>query len=268
MTLGRRSTQRRMTTLTTFRCSSADPGEWRRAGRGFPSLRAPPGQRSRPLRLCGQRRGWGLHRGRRRRAHPRTGPRRASATRRHRWPGSSASSPHRSRRGTRPGFASPRATHSVHHVRSWRLISPCAASAWPRCSIPATAAGVTRSSTAPTAGHVSPSRVRLPYDRPNTTMGALRCAMPVRSSTTIRRIGASTPSPWPLRCGPDLGSTVPSSSVAGTDTPLRQRRMIWLRAASSRSRGSAATTSRATPHRDADQRAPTCGRAGRRSPWR
>ena len=102
--------------------------------------------------------------------------------------------------------------------------------------------------------------VRLPYDRPNTTMSGLR-AVPgdAPTSTTTRRTGGSTPNRWLCReCGPGatlvLGGAgqhrrppaTPPAPTAPTP-PLPPPTPPWPPARSWRSRASVVTTSCATP---------------------
>ena len=111
--------------------------------------------------------------------------------------------------------------------------------------------------------------VRLPYDRPNTTMAGFAPVRRLRRpSTTTRPTGASTPSRWPARpAGPGCGSR---SQAGGTACRRRTDRGdcagrpsgAWPAARSWRSRASAATTWPATPPRR--RRWPSCAGASSR----
>lgn len=90
--------------------------------------------------------------------------------------------------------------------------------------------------------------VRLPYDRPNTTMGGFTLSRRAQPSTTIRRTGASTPSRSPApSVVPGSGSSLSPAARSAPPQPSGRLRRRSGAARSSPSRASAVITWRATP---------------------
>ena len=114
-----------------------------------------------------------------------------------------------------------RAGRELVPARSWPPMLPCAMTACGSCSTRPIVGTGTRSSPVRTAGRASTITLRLPYDRPNTTMAPFdlcaECAAEYHDAAD-RRFHAQ-----PLaceRCGPGLSFDGPGGCIDGTDAAI------------------------------------------------
>ena len=227
-----------------------DPRSRRGPGRRLPAVRVPPRPRQHARRL-------GAERGRGRRD-----PRRRHGGRldaflrdlRTQAPPAAAITGDRRRRAEPggPGRSSPSGPASSADQpprRASRPTCPSATAVSPSCSTPTTRASATRTSTAPTAALATRSFTALPYDRAGTTMAPWPMDEPVPheyhdpAEPALPRAAGRLPD-----CGPHYLlrlSRRGDRGRSGGRAAGRQRCCVTAR--SSRSRVSAAITSRATP---------------------
>ena len=246
------------------------PGDRRGAGRRVPAVRPPSGCRARS--------------GRPRRQRLREVSSSKSRASRLTWPVSSAAwwtrlRPWRASPGWSPTEVGPTGERQFRIVESraradgrGRSCPPtwlCATIAWPSCSIPTDRRYRYPFINCTNCGPRFTITVRLPYDRPNTTMRGFDCAGRAPPSTTTPPTGVSTPSRWPVPPA-GLGSrSQPSRTGVSGRRGRGHRRTLsprprppWPPVRSLRSRAWAATTWSATPLRPLRWRRCAPARAG------